>query len=109
MHTIQYVKNYFPFLRKAESVVYKICFKICFQAMILFKSGFNTGKVKTIPAFEQSPGLIQAGEDINHIWRNYRGVKGNLPKQSDAVFQRSGIICPSHVHGRSEVQVCFFL
>jgi hypothetical protein len=65
------------------------------------------GQVRTIPVFENSPGLFQAGEDVDHIRENYRNVKGNFPKHNAAVFQRYGASCPTNGCGRCELPDCF--
>ena len=65
-------------------------------------------QVKTIPVFDNSQGLFQAGEDISRIWENYRNINGNFHKQSVAVFHRYGASCPSAGCGRCERPDCFF-
>jgi hypothetical protein len=48
-----------------------------------------------IPVFEVSPGLFQGDKQVGAIWENYRNVKGNFHKQSAAISQRYGALCPS--------------
>jgi len=65
-------------------------------------------RVRTIPEFENSSGLFQAGQDVGRIWENYRNVKGNFHNQSVAVFQHYGALYPTIGCGRCELPDSFF-
>jgi hypothetical protein len=64
--------------------------------------------VRKIIVFDNFKELVQAGDDVGRIWKNYRNAEGNFHKQSIAVFQRYGASCPSAGCGRCGFTDCFF-
>ena len=90
-----------------------ISFQNLFQKLLSDKDPIKSpieysGQVRTIPVFENYPGLFQAGEDIGRIRENYRNVQDTFHKQSVTVFLRYGASCPSNGCGRCEHPDCFF-